>query len=113
MIKVNVHPYPTRVWFTTNKDEYSDKCFILTGGRPNLSARGICSTDGCGRVVVGVFDDSTSTLAHELIHVAIRVFHHIGMETCYQTEEALCYLVQSMHEQCIKQMNKERAREQS
>lgn len=108
MIRVNCHPYPNRVWFTTDRKAFGNKSYILTGTEYDSRGAGCCSwDDDNGRIVVGVFDRSPATLAHELIHASMRVFHFIGMEMSPATEEAFCYLAQSMHEQCWRYMTKQ------
>lgn len=56
-------------------------------------------------MVVGVFDGSTSTLIHELGHVAINVFYYVGMDVNLHTAEAFSYLLDSLYSQASSHLN--------
>lgn len=36
--------------------------------------------------------DRHKTIAHEVMHVTTRILHSRGLELCYESEEAYCYL---------------------
>lgn len=100
--RLNVHPYPNKVTFTDNEDEFN-RLTLRDCNLVHESKRyeGCCCWSECkGGIVVCVLNGSQSTLCHELNHAAIRIFYHVGMPVNEDTEEAFCYLVESMHKQC-------------
>lgn len=108
MKKLNCHPYPTNIWFTQDKESFNRKSLKLTG---NQSAEnnhvGCCAWNPeTGEIVIGVFDDKLTTVVHELGHVMLMVFDYVVMNVNFHTEEAFCYLNESLFEQCAKAMGK-------
>lgn len=108
MIKLNTHPYPAKVWFTTDKTKFSKKRKELTGRTDDVTdSRGVCSSDdNHGNMVIGLFDVNSSTLVHELSHATINILEYVGIPITHQTSEAFCYLLGSLHEQCNNYLNK-------
>lgn len=97
--------YFGRVYIFDNKEkmrqaeEYLRKkpCELSPGtGR----AMQLLNEDGSGIVfLVGVFNGSTSTLVHELAHAAFFILGEAGVPVeNYGTNEAYCYLLDSLFE---------------
>lgn len=108
MKKLNCHPYPTRIWFTQDKDEFNRKTLKLigdTGAEDNYT--GCCAWNSqTGEIVIGVFDSKLTTLVHELGHAMLMVFAYVCMPVNFDTEEAYCYLLESLFGQCCSQLTK-------
>lgn len=107
MIKLNVHPYPSNVWFTTDHDEFMRKRKSICDMCSPVFAEGCVSTDDSGRnQVIGIFNVTHNTIAHEVGHVVMNLFQYIGMPITDDTQEAFCYLTGKIHEQIYRYLNK-------
>lgn len=107
MIKLNVHPYPNNVWFTTDHDEFMRKRALVCGMTSNCFAEGCVSiSEGMRNQVIGVFNVSHETIAHEVGHSVIGIFSYVGMPVNDDTQEAFCYLTGKLHKQIYKYLAK-------
>ncbi|HBT0444716.1 TPA: hypothetical protein MA058_003370 [Klebsiella pneumoniae] len=97
---LNVHPYFLYVYFTRDEKTFNKCRTKFTGKKPlqDLGC-GCVSTDGQGKIILGVFDKSDSTLIHELSHVMVHIFEYIGMPINSDTTEAYAYLMASLYDQ--------------
>jgi hypothetical protein len=59
---------------------------------------GVVAHDESGRILMGVFDKSKSTLVHEIGHATFRVLHRAGVKASAADDEAFCYLQGKMFE---------------
>lgn len=107
IIRLNTHPYPTKVWFTADVEAFQRHRTKITGRAPEEVGLGQCSaTDDRGKMVIGVFDGDTSTLVHEIGHAVVNVFHYVGMDINLHTTEAFSYLLDSLYSQANQHLNK-------
>lgn len=107
MIKLNVHPYPNRVWFTIDRDKFMEKRKSACGMTDEFYSEGCVSSDDSMRnQVIGVFNVSHETIAHEVGHVVHNLFIYVGMPANDSTQEAFCYLTGSIHKQIYAYLKK-------
>lgn len=106
MKELNVHPYPVRILFSCNVIEYNMERSERYSLEPVPDRANGCCTHSGDRFVnlVGVFDNSMATLAHELNHAVINLFYAVGMPVNVVTAEAYCYLYDSLFSQCCELM---------
>lgn len=90
-----IHPYSARLYFTTCEKLYTKLRGEYTEHRMDLSGAVGCSSDFQGGAVqlVGVFDGSMNTLAHEIGHMVIKVLESRGVPINGDNSEAFCYLL--------------------
>ncbi|TKI02958.1 hypothetical protein [Martelella alba] len=110
--KINCHPYPCEIWFTTSRKKFN-RLHKKIFGEDNLCelGAGIVVPDmHRQRMIIGVFDDSADTLVHEVSHLVIDIFNAVGMEVNIETTEAFAYLFESIFSQCFKIQNNDNKR---
>lgn len=107
MIKLDTHPYPVEIWFTSEKKEFleqrKDRLGILTD-LPDCE--GCCSYNDLGDIyLVGVFIGDTAKLVHELSHAVIHTFNYIGLTITPTSSESFTYYLESLVRQSLLYLN--------
>lgn len=107
MIKINVHPYPNRVWFTVDHDKFMEKRGATFGLFDDCFADGCVTVSECRRdQLIGVFNVTHNVIAHEVGHSVIELFQYVGMPVNLDTQEAFCYLTGSINKQIYDYLKK-------
>lgn len=93
--KLAVNPYGVSLYFTTSEKLYQKLRGKYTEHRLDLSGAVGCSSDFQGGAVqlVGVFDGTANTLAHEVGHAVIKILESRGVLINQENSEAFCYLL--------------------
>lgn len=103
LVKLDCHPYYPSVWFTNSRILYRIQCAKFRPDVVDLSGYGgSVSQDETGsNMVIGLFTNDDSFLAHELCHVVINIFSAVNMDVNGHTTEAFAYLYESLYRQCM------------
>lgn len=87
--------WPATVRCTVHRKEWA-KWYEELAGRPlaeeYADALGLSACAG-GTFLVGVFDGTIKTLAHEMGHTAIDIMQHAGVKDFINDQEQFCYLL--------------------
>lgn len=99
---IDIAPYPCRMEFTEDRAIFTKHRTMYTSEPLDVSTIGGCASDfEDGAVhIVGVFDGSHATLAHELAHVVIKVLARVNIPVRPDTSEAFCYLLDHLFDKC-------------
>lgn len=97
----DVSPYGCKLFFTKNKDLYSNALYEMSGDEDEASKISGDSCHGCficldnknsGVVLMlGWFDDNVASLAHECIHAVFSIFGMHGVEVDSDNNEHFAY----------------------
>lgn len=103
VFNVEIRPYGARLHFTTDPQAFLAERAKHTDQPLDLGIAAGCSSDFHEAMlhVVGVFDGSVTTLAHELAHVCIKVLGSVGIPIEQRTSEAFCYLLEDLMAECL------------
>lgn len=105
---MQVRPYGWQLALFDNRDQFVQYATAV-GHKdvPPPAGVGCCWTDTSNKLaVIGVFRDASDapampgTLAHELAHLVIAVFEHVGMPITEPGSEAFTYLLSDMFDPC-------------
>ena len=58
--------------------------------------------------LVGYFDRKPPTLVHELLHTTFQILQHAGVPISAENDEAIAYLLDSLHESALSAMKNRR-----
>lgn len=102
IIRLDIRPYDAVLYFARTRKSYKRLRAKYTDDPISLKdCNGISSDfNGCSTQLVGVFDGSPGTLAHEIGHAVIKVLESRGVPIDTHTSEATCYLVGDLVDQC-------------
>lgn len=111
MREIYIPIYGKTLIYVNNQKDYQKACedYDLDGYGDDV--RGATHFDNDQTFVVVVFDNSLNTLIHELGHVCVMLFEHIGFAIESGKEEPFCYLIgwiaEQLQDEFIKQPEKQ------
>ncbi|WPJ72188.1 hypothetical protein DEEACLCL_00171 [Salmonella phage CRW-SP2] len=111
LVKLNTSPYTNvDIWFTNSQILYEKKILEIRQIKKDLGLEnmaGIVDSNKPYRnqMVIGLFDNNSFTLVHEVSHATINLFHAVSMKVNVQTTEAFAYMLESLYQQCTNHLN--------
>jgi len=110
MKKFKIPIYDMHIWFSMDRDELwkivNKKDMMKEAENFDYCDGATIVQTGESIIYVGVFDSRMSTLAHELIHVAMRVCQTVGIEMDINNQEPFAYLYTWLFEKLEKEVMK-------
>jgi len=93
--RFTVDPYGTTLYFTRSRKAFDKlRARYNKDGATFEDALGVCSDfDGSRIILIGVFDGTADTLAHEVGHAVIKILSSCGVPINPKNSEAFCYLL--------------------
>lgn len=85
--------YGNGILFTRSRAEFTKAVEKNDGFDDGEEADGLTCTLDSGSFIVGVFDKSPGTMAHEMAHVAMEIIDRAGFDAQAGNQEPFCYLL--------------------
>ncbi len=111
---LRLSPYKSGLYLFDDRqsfDEFICKYASREAAGLDRSAAASSFTFADGDCAIGVFrcaHNRDAALVHEISHVIINLFYHIGMDVVPATSEAFCYLQEYLFDKCRSALNDRR-----
>jgi hypothetical protein len=106
--RMDANPFGATLYFVTSRAAFLDLRAKYHADKIDAEdAAGLSSNCENGRVqIIGVFDKSLSTLAHEAGHAIFNILEYAGVPTDKRTSEVFCHMLSDFMDRCIPLMKK-------
>src|ERR1044072_6383802 len=97
---IDVPVYRAHVVVYTRREDFAKHRAACTDKTLDLEDCDGISYEKGSVYLVGVFNNAMGVLVHELGHTAFKILRDCGIPADYTAQEAFCYLIEYLYEQC-------------